>query len=81
MNTPTTYNHNGFVIEHNIPIPTSRQHDSGLTATLRKCEVGDSFLIPLGTVERTGVYTCANNIGIKVKVRKQLDGYRIWRTQ
>ena len=62
-------------IDRNIPIP--KGHQTGLTNIFKKLKVGDSFESPSWIANG---YTLANNIGIKILVRKQENGsYRIWR--
>lgn len=72
-----------FIIEHGVPIPEGRMRYVGFTAALRKCEVGDSFVVPfIATGSRTSIYTCATHLGMRVVMRKQDNGsYRIWRTK
>jgi hypothetical protein len=64
-----------IVIEKNIPIP-SIGHGNGITATLKKCEVGDSFLIPINS---TNLHFTAKQIGMKIKTRREGESRRVWR--
>jgi len=67
-------------IEKGIPIPPKARTKVGLTDALRRCEVGDSFLIE--TANRTGMYSIAYNLGVKIVVRKiNKQQYRIWRSE
>ena len=65
---------NEIKIEKGIPIP-ERGGNGGLTATLRKMEVGDSFVVK----RPCSVHFCARQIGIKVKIRS-IDDHtmRVW---
>jgi hypothetical protein len=65
-----------IVIEKNVPIPTVGSGD-GVTATLRKCEVGDSFLLPNNS---TNLHCIAKQIGMKIKNRREGETHRrVWR--
>lgn len=68
-----------YQIDKNVPLPPRR--NSNITATLRKLEVGDSVFMQVG---RTGVYSQAARIGIKITVQSTVEngksGIRIWRT-
>jgi hypothetical protein len=65
-------------IDKNIPSPPER------TAMLRRMEPGDSVYVP-GVKDATAAYARyfnpAKRIGIKIKIRKEADGVRIWRTE
>lgn len=68
-----------YVIENDIPIPPPRLR--GMSQTLRELEIGQSFLI-----EDEGEYQCAKRMATrqppkKFSIRKQADGWRIWRTE
>jgi hypothetical protein len=64
-------------IEKGVPLPTV---NTGLTATIRILEIGDSFLIPLSATARSNVAVTAKRIGVKVVTRKDGDNIRVWRT-
>jgi hypothetical protein len=65
-----------YKIEDGIPVPDK----GGLTATLRKLKVGQSFTAPL-SAQRGSLYTTAKWLGIKV-ISKKCDGLiRIWRVE
>lgn len=68
-------------IEHNIPVPPDRNIRHGLTEALRKCKVGDSFLLPTNPGNRTGAYVCAATLNMKVTIRKTSKGHRVWRIE
>lgn len=61
-----------ITIEKGVPLP----EDRGFTATLRKMEIGDSFV-----AQRSTRWTaCAAKVGIKIMVRKQSASLmRVWR--
>lgn len=63
-------------IEKNVPLPTSYAI-SGFTQALRRCKVGDSFIMP----EWKGYYySMAFRENMKITQRTQPDGKcRIWR--
>lgn len=71
-------NNTPFKIQRKVPVPKPHR-GRGLTATLRACKVGDSFLVP-GSISRTGAYTVARHLGVTVAVRQEGEGFRIWRT-
>jgi hypothetical protein len=67
-----------FEIKKGEPIPTG-QH-TGLTATMRKLSVGDSFAIDEpGEHTRKGLYAIAKRIGIRITTRKANDALTVWR--
>lgn len=77
-----------FRIDKGIPIPI-RITNTGITEAMRKLDisvpdpvtgflVGDSFWIP-PKHSRTGLYVIARNLGIKITVRTENGGQRIWR--
>ena len=71
---------NQMIIEKGIPIP-DRRRDGGITGTLRKMSVGDSFLIP-AEMNRASAHIAATKLGITITTRKQSDGtVRVWRTE
>lgn len=72
-----------FVIEKNIPIPTTDgRTKSGLAAVLRAMEVGDSILVPPeNAVSARRMAYVANKKTDKRFVSRPMDGraLRIWR--
>jgi ribosomal protein L13E len=66
-----------FKIEKGIPIAPAKSR-TGLTATLRKLEIGDSFHAPV--IAQAGLSSLAKRIGITVASRRDGEGgVRIWR--
>ena len=66
-----------IVIEKNVPIPSLRGVGASITEALRKCEVGDSFVIPKTL---TNIHWMASRVGMKVKTRCENDTHRrVWR--
>lgn len=65
---------NLYKIEKNIPMPIS------LSATIRKLEIGDSFLIPLRSVPAARYIAYKSRIYISVKKISENEG-RLWRTR
>lgn len=64
-------------IEKNIPIPSRNSSDTGISSTLKQCNIGDSFLYE-GKFK--SCYQSARQIGMRVAIRKESSGkYRIWR--
>lgn len=68
-----------FSIDKNVPLPGMH----GVTGTLRRLEVGDSFLIQdASPSHRTQVYHAASRLGIKVSVRViGANELRVWRVE
>ena len=67
-----------FDIEKEVPIPAG---SGGLGKyPWRKMEVGDSFLVPRSQMSREGYRPVPpTSLGIKVSIRKEGDGVRVWR--
>ena len=66
-----------YTIEKGVPMPAGSKSTTGLAATLRRLEVGDSFVCDKtdGTIR-----AAANQVRIKVAIRKHDGGgYRVWR--
>lgn len=67
---------NDIKVDKNIPIPTSKytKYPYG------EMEVGDSFFVK---IEREKIYSSSSQYGkrhnAKFSVRKEADGYRVWR--
>ena len=71
---------NELVIEKNIPVPTRAKHGTGITATARKMEVGDSFLVE--GPARKGIYTYLRYLApMRFTTRTVDGGIRIWRVE
>lgn len=64
-------------IEKGVPLPAAKG-GTGVTKTLRRMKVGDSFL---SDRKIEGIHQIAYQIGIKVSVRKMPEGIRVWRTK
>lgn len=71
---------NAYKIERGIPIPPKGGERTGLTATLRALDVGDSFLIA-NEKERLRALHFASRAGVKIATRKVEGGIRVWRTK
>ena len=67
-----------FEIEKGVPYPTRNR---GMTATLRKLEVGDSFVVS-GRNAVVSATTAAKRIGILV-ITQNIGGddFRVWRAE
>lgn len=64
-------------IEKNVPLPQSwNVRASGLPETLRALEAGDSFHF---NGPKTSPHVLAWRLGIKITLRKDGDGFRVWR--
>lgn len=57
-------------IDKGVPMPTKYPWKS--------MEIGDSFVFPYRPSNK-GLYRCAAHAGIKISIRKEGDGIRIWR--
>lgn len=69
-------------IEKNIPIPSKSPVRNGFVDIFRQMEVGDSFLIPRGNIERSNLAPLAKLAGIKVSARLVDDNnIRVWRVK
>jgi hypothetical protein len=66
-----------FAIEKNVPMPTN---DVAGPYPLREMEIGDSFYVPRNQPGSTAsVRNKASKIGIKVSIREDVGGFRVWR--
>lgn len=66
-------------IDKRVPLPAGANAKRlGMDALLRKLSVGDSFVLPSG-LPPYSAHSLARSAEIKVTVRKQKDGYRVWR--
>ncbi len=69
---------NDAVIEKGVPVPVAKASNAGLSGTLKKLEVGDSFVWSI--VAKSNVHYYAMRVGIKVTTRKVSETeIRIWR--
>jgi hypothetical protein len=68
-------------VEKGIPIP-ARGSNRGSTYPYKQLEVGDSFYVKGKTAAKfsASAYNQARKAGIKVTVRNEKDGVRVWRT-
>lgn len=64
-------------IEKRVPVPPTGR-TTGLTDALKKMAVGDSFILPTG-ITPYSPHAYAKSVGVKVTVKKQKRGYRVWR--
>ncbi len=66
-----------YVIEKDVPMPsTPVRYKTGMAATLKAMQVGDSFVSP----KVGGVHAEAKRHGIRVAIRREGDGtWRVWR--
>jgi len=70
-----------FKIEKGIPIPT-KFRNSGIAATMRAMEVGDSFVAPgKNSSIRSNMAYITRRTGRKFVARQEGEGVRIWRIQ
>ena len=71
-----------FKIEKNVPMPM-RGVNGGLASTLRRMEVGDSFVVNADSnTFRNSLYTTARRIGINVTSRVIAPTtLRVWRVE
>lgn len=75
-----------FEIKNDVPVPPHANAKFGITATLRKMEVGDSFQIPVGVTNKNRLSsafaryaTTKDGAGKRFSQRKMPDGFRVWR--
>ena len=70
-----------FVVEHNIPVPTSSGKGRPSKYPWAVMKVGDSFFVPgIKTVQIAGVaQSQARNHGTKWTTRAVNGGARVWR--
>ena len=68
-----------FQIDTDVPPPAPSQN-RGISETLGKLKVGDSFVAP--TTARPNIYTFAKRQGIKIRTKKETDDtFRVWRVE
>jgi len=60
-------------IEKNILIPSMSKYP------INEMEIGDSFFLENRESAPIGVYNTARRSGAKVTLRKEGNGYRVWR--
>jgi hypothetical protein len=65
-------------IEKGVPFPT-RTRRTGVTAALRRMEVGDSFFVEDAS-KRGSTLAMGQRIGKAFRTAKEGTGFRIWRT-
>lgn len=69
-----------FPIEKGVPLPEIKNRPTGLEATMRQMEVGDSFLYHHanmgGAPKRVGIKTAT-----KAEMVNGVKMYRVWRTE
>lgn len=68
-----------FQIEKGVPIPPKYSNkNAGITACLRKLEIGDSIVVDNSV--KPSIYNLAKRMGIKITARREhLDTTRVWR--
>jgi hypothetical protein len=67
-----------YEIRKGVPVP-SVNRQTGLTATLRRMEQGDSIVVPADKV--SSMHPCAIQAGVKIMTQKNDDGtFTVWRT-
>ena len=63
-----------FKIEENIPIPVRTVYP------FSDMKIGDSFLVLFDNDKKfRGLHTAAKRKNIKITIRREKDGYRVWR--
>lgn len=70
-------------IEKNIPIPKHARgrRKNGIQPTMRRLQIGDSFLVEDPKGKGRGLATSAKNVGIKITTRSVEGGIRVWRIE
>lgn len=69
---------NEIKIQKGIPRPKAKRTLSGVSATMRQLEVGDSFVG--NPASRGNYHTLAKSIGIKISTHlEENGGLRVWR--
>jgi hypothetical protein len=58
-------------------IPLPKQRMSGLTDMIRRLSIGDSFFWPVNSSK--GLHATALRLKVKITIRKEEEGVRIWR--
>jgi len=67
-----------FKIEKGVPIPSPRRKNDGITYMFRCMEIGDSFY---SESETASFHVLAKRAGVKICVRTEGLGKRVWRIQ
>jgi hypothetical protein len=65
-----------ITIESGVPLPPRFANGTGMTAAFRAMKPGDSFFHKGNRVTPANL---ARQAGIKVAIRKEGDGFRIWK--
>lgn len=69
-------------IRDNVPPPVRNFPNAGLTATLRKMQIGQSFEWPVHTrTSVSNIYNSARKVGIKVVTSLQGEKVGVWRVK
>lgn len=70
-----------FKVEKGIPIPPPRKNPGGSKYNfITSLEVGDSFTVPLSPATAHSVISkYSKRFGVKMTVRKESSGCRVWR--
>ena len=67
-------------LDSNVPLP--KRGNTIVHDTLVRMQVGDSFIDPVAKRDGNAWRECAHRLGIKVTIRRLLDGsYRVWRIE
>jgi len=70
-----------YVIEKGFPIPETKSHKTSI-AVLRTMDVGDSFFLDGEAHNSPAIYAWraqASKSAIKISIRKEGNGMRLWR--
>ncbi len=70
-------NGSALKLDKKIPIPRTGR-TTGMTDLMRKMVVAESFRLPEG-LKPAHPHSYARKIKIKVTVKREGDGYRVWR--
>lgn len=65
-------------IEKRVPVPPTGR-TTGMSQALKKMAIGDSFMLPPSITYPYSPHSYAKAAGVKVTIKKQKDGYRVWR--
>lgn len=70
-----------YQIEKNVSLPVGIK-DQGFTGTMRKLEIGDSFVVERKSYSLSYAHQIARRLGIRVSVRSiSKSEIRIWRIE
>lgn len=70
-----------FKLEKNIPIKSAKY----TSFPFKEMEIGDSFLVPIDFCKRQTIhnhltaFNRENNVFYKLSIKKEKDGFRVWR--